>query len=102
MINAICLFRKGIAPAWEDGHNAKGSEFRVLLENFYDKDKENNGGFTKTPDGNDMNNANRIDEFWEQLVFRLISEDFIDSEYITGVRILDKSFRPRHPNSAGY
>jgi hypothetical protein len=40
VINAICLFRKGITPAWEDPINAKGSEFRVLLENFRDSNED--------------------------------------------------------------
>ena len=31
-IKSLCLFRKGIVPAWEDKANQNGSEFRVTLD----------------------------------------------------------------------
>ena len=61
-IQSICLFRKGIRPAWEDPVNAKGSDFRVT---FIDR------------------KPHEVDQYWENLVFKMIGEDFINSEAVS-------------------
>ena len=60
-IKSLCLFRKGIVPAWEDKANQNGSEFRVTL---------------------DGENALKLDDYWKNLVFKLVGEEFINSEVV--------------------
>lgn len=70
-IDGIGLFRKGIAPAWEDVANQSGYELRAEVDVNTDK----------------KDNAEKVyKNLWQNLVFGLIGEDFEYSKEINGIR----------------
>eukprot|EP01016_Furgasonia_blochmanni_P017354 TRINITY_DN2017_c0_g2_i2.p1 TRINITY_DN2017_c0_g2~~TRINITY_DN2017_c0_g2_i2.p1 ORF type:complete len:318 (+),score=65.23 TRINITY_DN2017_c0_g2_i2:33-956(+) len=69
-LDAVCLFRSGVHPSWEDALNAKGGEFRI---NFSEM------------------NADEIDQLWENLVILIIGETLKHGSKILGIRFGDKT-----------
>lgn len=69
-IDAIMIFKDGIAPEWEDKVNATGGHLQLQL-------KPNVGG-------------GQIDEYWNNLVIGMIGGTLDQSDMITGVRLVDK------------
>lgn len=76
-VEALCLFKKGISPQWEDPANAAGGQFnwqpRVDLQS----------GETQ-----------ELDVGWEELVLAMVGGlAFGGCEHICGLRVVDKSKR---------
>jgi len=69
-IDALMIFRDGIAPEWEDPANDNGGHFQIQL---------------KPPSG-----GAQIDEYWNNLVLAMIGETLDGGDMITGVRLVDK------------
>jgi len=69
MIKAFMVFKKGIAPTWEDPLNSNGSEL-VAVKSF---------------------NVEILDLYWENLVFGLIGETIDEGDEICGCRIVDQT-----------
>ena len=69
-VEALMLFRDGIAPEWEDKANAMGGHFQIQL-------KPASGG-------------GQIDEYWNNLVLAMIGETLEPSSQVTGARLVDK------------
>jgi len=73
-ISSISIFRNGILPKWEDPNNINGGE--IAIRKFIKK------GYTT---------QECLDEFWNTLVLHCISEQIVNSEFITGLRVVDSS-----------
>jgi len=69
-IDAIMIFKEGIAPEWEHPANASGGHFQIAL-------KPNVGG-------------GQIDEFWNNLVLAMVGGTLEPRDIITGIRLVDK------------
>jgi hypothetical protein len=67
-IDGVGIFEHGIAPAWEDPANAKGSDVYAKITVPVDL----------------------LKEIWDRLVFGVIGETIPHSGEITGVRIVEK------------
>ena len=65
-VKALCLFKKGITPEWEDERNRDGAEFNCIK--------------VLTPDALDLH--------WENIIFSLIGEVLDEEENICGVRLV--------------
>lgn len=78
-IDAIMLFKEGIAPEWEDTKNACGGHFQIQL-------KPNIGG-------------GQIDEYWNNLVLAVVGGSLEPSDMITGIRLVDKLSGPKVANA---
>ena len=74
-IIAMNLFEKGIKPEWEDKHNKGGKV--LILEYLVDKDLDQ---FLKL-----------VNQSWLELLCYSIGETLPHSEYVTGVRFVDKT-----------
>ena len=74
-IIAMNLFEKGIKPEWEDKHNKGGKV--LILEYLIDKDLDQF--------------LNVVKQSWLELICYLIGETIPHSEYINGVRFVDKT-----------
>lgn len=72
-IESFSLFKKGIAPEWEDKENINGGEWNLR--------KQGRG-----PDEYAM-----LDEWWDNLVLGLVGETVDPGNYICGARVVDKS-----------
>mmetsp|Transcript_7468 Transcript_7468/g.16833 ORF Transcript_7468/g.16833 Transcript_7468/m.16833 type:complete len:237 (-) Transcript_7468:71-781(-) len=72
-VEALSIFREGIAVEWEDKANEKGGKFQIIL---------------KPPTM--TNAAEQIDEYWNNIVLAMIGETMDASHQITGVRLVDK------------
>ena len=61
-IIALCIFQKGIVPAWEDEQNKNGGDFNILLKNC---------------------SEDLLKKYWNELTLRIISGElkFSDSVY---------------------
>ena len=68
-VNSLSLFVTGIEPQWEDEVNSQGGEFRIDVE-------------SRLP---------LLQEVWEKLVFSVITDNFMHSDMLSGIRLLDKS-----------
>lgn len=68
-MTALCVFRKGISPAWEEHINHFGGDFSTQVKSI-DKEK------TK--------------ELWDKLVFRVIGSQY---DYSENVKLLINSSR---------
>lgn len=69
IIDGLLLFQSGIKPEWEDPLNKNGCSF----------------------DGNFKNlEPFEIDQLWQDIVLALIGENFPYSQFITGIRFLDR------------
>lgn len=75
-VNGLSLFRHGVSPEWEDDINKHGGELRLEFKSTLE--------FTQ--------------KLWDKLVFSVITGEFDQAEYVTGVRILDKSTSGRESN----
>lgn len=71
--NALSLFRHNSYPTWEDKTNINGFEWS--LRRFKD--------------------TNELDSIWKNLTTFVISENFGNSEFINGVRIVDSTIDNR-------
>ncbi len=60
-IIAICVFQKGILPAWEDEKNKAGGDFNVLLKNSSEKE---------------------VKKYWNELTLRIISGELMYAETV--------------------
>ena len=65
----LLLFRKGIRPTWEDPRNTIGGNFCLEMKSV--KGKE-------------------IDQIWKKMVIILTGESWEFSEYVTGIRLVDR------------
>lgn len=70
IIDSLAIFRKGVAPEWEDPQNANGGHFLITL-------KPQLGG-------------GAIDELWNNTVLAIVSDAIQPASMITGVRLVDK------------
>lgn len=61
-IISINLFRNDITPAWADPDNKSGGEYLITLD--------------------DCTNPVTIDEYWQELVIKVIGETFTLSEQV--------------------
>jgi len=78
-IDAIMLFKDGIAPEWEHEKNACGGHFQIQL-------KPNVGG-------------GQIDEYWNNVVLAVVGGTMDPYEMITGIRLVDKLSGPKVANA---
>lgn len=78
-IDAVMIFKEGIAPQWEDPVNAAGGHFQIQL-------KPQIGGA-------------QIDEYWNNAVLAMIGGTMDCHENITGVRLVDKLSGPKVQNA---
>lgn len=77
-ISSLSVFRKGIQPKWEDPKNKSGGEISVRkIKRPFDKEKNSI--------------LESLDYYWDLLILNCLSENFISSKYITGIRIVDSS-----------
>merc|ERR1711972_108995 len=70
IVDALMIFRDGVAPQWEDKANADGGHFQFQL-------KPSLGG-------------GQLDEYWNNLVLGVIGATIEPVGMITGVRLVDK------------
>jgi len=70
-IVGISLFRNDITSEWVDPENKNGSEYQMMLD--------------------DCQNPEFVDEFWQQLVIRIVGETLPHSDQVNGIRLIDKS-----------
>ena len=68
-ISGMSLFKHGIKPEWEDEINKQGGQVQI---NF-----KSNLPFLQT--------------LWEKLVFSVVTDTFVNSDMLSGIRLLDKS-----------
>ena len=68
-IEAICCFKEGVKPMWEDAANVKGGEWQCKR-------------------GIDFRD---LDELWGNLVMGMVGETIDQGDEITGARLVDKS-----------
>jgi len=71
-IESFSLFKKNVAPEWEDPANKTGGEW-VMRKSF---------------------RAEEIDEYWRNIVYGIVGETIEDpavGDMITGARVVDKS-----------
>lgn len=78
-IDAIMIFKDGIAPEWEDPKNASGGHFQIQM-------KPSVGG-------------GQIDEYWNNVVLAMVGGCLEPSELITGIRLVDKLSGPKVANA---
>lgn len=80
-ISSLSFFRKDIQPKWEDPKNKMGGEISVrkIKKPMTDKNDKN------------YNILESLDHYWFLLMLYCVSENFINSKYITGIRIVDSS-----------
>jgi translation initiation factor 4E len=78
-IDAIMIFKKGIAPEWEDPKNANGGHIQINM---------------KTTAGGGL-----IDEYWNNLALGMIGGSLEPSDIITGIRLVDKLAGPKSVNA---
>lgn len=78
-IDALMIFKEGIAPEWEDPKNANGGHFQIQM-------KPNAGG-------------GQIDEYWNNVVLAMVGGSLEPAELITGVRLVDKLSGPKVANA---
>jgi len=78
-IDAIMIFKDGIAPEWEDPLNANGGHFQIQL-------KPTVGG-------------GQIDEYWNNIVLGMVGGTLEPSNMITGIRLVDKLSGPKVQNA---
>lgn len=75
MVESLMVFREGVKPAWEDEKNACGGEFQVTL--------------------NPKLGGGQIDEYWNNIVFGMVTGAIQHSDMLMGVRLLDKLTAPK-------
>lgn len=73
IIESFSLFKRGIAPEWEDKENINGGEWNLRKQ------------------GRNPDEAGLLDEWWENLVLGLVGETIDIGDYVTGARVVDKS-----------
>jgi translation initiation factor 4E len=95
---AIMLFRGDIRPEWEDEANKKGGHFQFTLQYERTRTIKDNNPVSK-PDATITSWLARTDEFWNNLVLGLIGETLEPSDFITGVRLVDKVKPPVKPGA---
>jgi len=78
-IDAIMIFKEGIAPEWEAPLNASGGHFQIQM-------KPNVGG-------------GQIDEYWNNVVLGMVGGTLEPSDMITGIRLVDKLSGPKVANA---
>lgn len=78
VVDALMIFKEGIKPMWEDPQNATGGHFEYRIAPFQTK-------------------AGQLDEYWNNLVLGLVGGTIEHSDYITGIRLVDKLSQGRHP-----
>lgn len=61
-VNGINLFRNDITPEWADPENKSGGEYQIMLD--------------------ECSNPEVIDEYWQELVLKVIGETFTLSEQV--------------------
>ncbi|KAL8446068.1 hypothetical protein Emed_005247 [Eimeria media] len=78
VVDALMIFREGVQPMWEDPQNASGGHFEYRITPFQTK-------------------AGQLDEYWNNLVLGLVGGTIEHSDYITGIRLVDKLGQGRNP-----
>lgn len=68
-IESFSIFKEGIAPEWEDAQNSNGGEWWI-----------------RKPLA-----AEKLDEWWQNLVLGLIGEMIDEDDQVCGARVADKS-----------
>lgn len=79
-VDALMIFKDGIAPEWEDPKNTNGGHFQVQL-----KPQQVCGG--------------QIDECWNNVVLGMVGGTLEPTELITGIRLVDKLLGKPNSNS---
>lgn len=69
---AICVFKKGIIPAWEDAKNSNGGDLQSMFENIDDKPEI-------------------VDNIFRDVLITILSEDYPFLSETNGIRIVDKA-----------
>ena len=69
VIDALCFFRSGIHPSFEDTHNDSGIGLYYVFEGLKEE---------------------QLDSLWNNIAAAIAGEDLCLSDKITGVRIVDK------------
>lgn len=75
-INCVCIFQEGVKPFWEDPFNAQGSEYRININ---------------LPLAGEKSGFPFLNQFWETVVFDLVSHRIPNYEQVAGIRMVDKS-----------
>lgn len=70
-IEGLSIFKKGIAPAWEDAANKNGADYTLRS----------------------INDTKLLDTYWENLCLGIIGETIDEGDEICGIRVVDKSKR---------
>lgn len=78
VVDALMIFKEGIQPMWEDPVNSTGGHLEYRITPFQTK-------------------AGQLDEYWNNLVLGLVGGTIEHSDYITGIRLVDKLGQGRHP-----
>lgn len=73
-VASISMFRDGVLPEWEDPRNKHGGE--IILRKFFRKG---------------VAPVEYLDFLWETLAMGCVGEQFINSDNITGIRVVDSS-----------
>eukprot|EP00440_Ansanella_granifera_P002529 gb/GFBE01002749.1/.p1 GENE.gb/GFBE01002749.1/~~gb/GFBE01002749.1/.p1 ORF type:complete len:232 (+),score=22.21 gb/GFBE01002749.1/:1-696(+) len=77
-LEAIMIFREGIAPKWEDSANSQGGHFQLVLK------------------PSSFSTGAQIDEYWNNLILGMLGETIEAGHRITGARLVDKlSAKPK-------
>ena len=72
-INGLSLFLSELHPSYEDEVNKQGGEFRMDFKT----------------------NLTFLQRLWEKLVFKVITDEFKNTDMLAGIRLLDKSTSSR-------
>ena len=72
-INGLSLFLAELHPSYEDEVNKQGGEFRLDFKT----------------------NLNFLQRLWEKLVFKVVTNEFSNTDMLAGIRLLDKSTSSR-------
>ena len=85
------LFRKGIAPQWEDPQNEKGGRWIHYCNFPTNSNNSNNNEVKQTNEIKDEKEIKEeIEDKWVNTMLACIGEDFPNSEYIKGCVINSK------------
>lgn len=95
---ALMLFRGDIRPEWEDPANRKGGHFQFTLQLERTRSNKDAPPAGKSDSAHTSWMA-QTDEYWNNLVLGLIGETLEPSDFVTGVRLVDKVKLPIKPGS---
>ena len=95
---ALMLFRDDIRPEWEDPANRKGGHFQFTLQLERSRSGKDVPANLK-PEQAAGNWLAQTDEYWNNIVLGLIGETLEPSDFVTGIRLVDKVKLPIKPGS---